>query len=249
MKKLFILVFIFMAHFAVAQNEDLFDQANQAYADGRYEMAVDLYSAILKKGETSTAVHYNLGNSHYKLNHIAPSIYHYEKALQLSPGDKDVENNLAFAKNMAIDAIEEPSQEGFFGVFSKFSSVFSPATWAWIGIIGMLAFVVFFLGYYFSGKVIFKRILFIISLAFLFVAVWATVIGLINQHQLENRSYAIIFSEEVEAKSEPNIRSGSVFLLHEGAKVKVTEDFQDWYEIELPNGSQGWIPSNTLKLL
>lgn len=249
MKKLICLLLLFVVQLGAAQNEDLFERANEAYADANYEEAVQLYTDILENGETSAALHYNLGNAHYKLNHVAPSIYHYEKALLLSPGDEDVANNLEFARKMAIDAIEEPSEEGIYGIFYSVTSIFSPTTWAWIGIISMLMFVVLFLGYYFSGKVLLKRILFIVGLVFLLLAVSSTVTGLLNQNLLENRSYAIVFAEEVEVKSEPNIRSSEVFVLHEGAKVKVTEDFQGWTEIELPNGSQGWIRSKELKLL
>lgn len=249
MKKLIFIAFLFVTHLGMSQNEELFGRANQAYADADYEEAVRLYSDILNNGETSAALHYNLANAHYKLNHVAPSIYHYEKALKLAPGDKDVENNLEFARQMAIDAIEEPSEDGFYGIFSKFSSVFSPNVWAWMGIIGMLIFVVFFLGYYFSGKVLFKRIFFITGLIFLFLSITATAIGLMSQNLLENRSYAIVFAEEAEVKSEPNTRSSEVFMLHEGAKVKVTEDFQGWLEIELPNGTQGWMLAKELKLL
>lgn len=249
MKKLIYILFFLFTTVGVAQNEDLFDKANQAYADGKYQDAVQLYDEILENGETSAAVHYNLGNAHYKLNHIAPSIYHYEKALQMAPGDKDVENNLSFARNMAIDAIAEPSEEGFLRLFNRVTSVFTTSGWAWAAIICMLLFVVLFLGYYFSRRAFLKRSFFISGFFFLFVAVTSAAIGLIKQNVIENSSFAIVFSEEAEVKSEPNIRSAEVFELHEGAKVKLTEDFQGWYEIELPNGSQGWIKQTEVKRL
>jgi tetratricopeptide (TPR) repeat protein len=242
-------MFLLISTLGVAQNEDLFEKANQAYADGKYQDAVQLYNKILENGETSAAVHYNLGNAHYKLNHIAPSIYHYEKALKMAPGDKDVKNNLAFARNMAIDVIDDHTEDGFTGIFSSTTSIFTPTGWGWTAVISMLVFVIFFLAYYFTGKALLKRILFITGIFFFLLAVSSAVIGIMKQNMLENRSFAIIFSEEVEVKSEPNIRSTEVFSLHEGAKVKVTEDFQDWYEIELPNGSQGWVKSQSLKLL
>lgn len=249
MKKLIYILFFLITTLGTAQNDDLFDRANQAYADGKYQDAVELYNQILENGETSAAVHYNLGNAHYKLNHIAPSIYHYEEALKMAPGDKDVKNNLEFARNMAIDVIEEPSEKEFSEIFAATTSVFSPTGWGWLAVISMLVFVIFFLVYYFSGNAILKRIFFITGIFFFLVSVSSAGIGLIKQNMLENRSFAIIFSEEVEVKSEPNVRSAEVFELHEGAKVKVTEDFQGWYEIELPNGSQGWIKSDSLKLL
>lgn len=249
MKKLMYILFFLVTTLGMAQNEDLFEKANQAYADAKYQDAVQLYNEILENGETSAAVHFNLGNAYYKLNKVAPSIYHYEKALQLSPGDKDVQNNLTFARNMAIDAIESPSEEGFSSVFARFTSVFTTSGWAWLAIVSMLLFVLLFLGYYFSRRALLKRILFISGFFFLFAAVASAAIGLIKQNMIENRSFAIVFSEEVEVKSEPNIRSAEVFELHEGAKVKVTEDFQGWYEIELPNGSQGWIKQTEVKRL
>lgn len=249
MKKLIYLVLMLIGFSGSAQNQTFFERANAAYADGNYEEAAELYREILDKGEASVAVHYNLGNSYYKLNRIAPSIYHFEKALQLKPGDEDVMNNLQFARNMAIDAIEEPKEEGFSEFITSTTAIFSPTGWGWTAIVCMLVFVAFFLAYYFSRKALFKRVFFITGMFFLLVAISSAVIGTIKQNILENRSFAIVFSEEVEVKSEPNVRSGEVFTLHEGAKVKVTEDFQEWYEIELPNGSQGWLKKSDLKRL
>ena len=249
MKKLIYLFFFLISFSGLPQNFELFEAANEAYAEGNYEEAIAGYEEILENGETSTALHYNLGNSYYKLNRVAPSIYHYEKALQLDPGDKDVKNNLSFARNMAIDAIEEAPQKGFLGMFESTTSAFTAEGWGWVGIFCMLLFVIFILVYYFSRKTLVKRILFITGLFFLLLAISSVLIGVMKLNVQQENEFAIVFAEETEVKSEPNVRSSEVFVLHEGAKVKVTEDYQDWYEIELPNGSQGWIPAGALKLL
>lgn len=249
MKQLIYLLLFFIGFSGIAQNQELFNEANEAYADGNYKEAVNAYNQILENGEVSVAVHYNLGNSYYKLNQIAPSIYHYEKALQLKPDDADVKNNLEFARNMAIDAIEGPEEEGFTEFFTASTAILSATGWGWLAIFSMFVFVAFFMAYYFSRKALFKRIFFVSGMFFLLLGLTSAVIGNIKQNILENLSFAIVFSEEVQVKSEPNIRSSEVFTLHEGAKVKLTEDFQDWYEIELPNGSQGWMPKDDLKRL
>lgn len=240
---------MFIGFSGFSQNESFFEKANEAYAAGNYDAAAKLYNRILENGETSVAVHYNLANSFYKLNRIAPSIYHYEKALQMKPEDEDVRNNLQFAQNMTIDAIEERQEEGFSQFLNATTNLFSTTGWGWTAIFCMLVFVAFFLGYYFNRKTLFKRIFFIVGMFFLLMAITSAVIGTVKERQLESRSYAIVFSEEAAVRSEPNVRSGEVFTLHEGAKVKVTEDFQDWYEIELPNGSQGWLEKTDIKLL
>ncbi|MCY2686382.1 SH3 domain-containing protein [Salinimicrobium sp. TH3] len=249
MKKLIFLLALFFGFTAIAQNSQLFEAGNEAYAAGNYEEAIDQYEEILSNGETSAGLHYNLGNSYYKLDRIAPSIYHYEKALQLNPGDEDIRNNLEFAKNMAIDAIGEEENTGFKGIFDTSTAAFSASGWGWIAIFCMVGFVVFFLVYYFSRKTMVKRLLFIGAMFFLVISISSAVVAATKQNFQQERNYAIIFSEEVEIKTEPSPRAEEAFLLHEGAKVKITEDFQDWVEIELPNGSRGWMLQNDLKRL
>ena len=83
------------------------------YNEGKYAEAISLYESILATKKHSAALYFNLANAHYKLNHIAPSIYYYEKALQLNPNDSDIKNNLAFAQNMTIDAINDVPEVGF----------------------------------------------------------------------------------------------------------------------------------------
>lgn len=249
MKKLIFLLTLVLSFSVHAQNAELFEKGNEAYAAGNFEGAVENYEQVLANGETSAALHYNLANAYYKLNRVAPSIYHYEKALQLNPGDKDAQNNLVFARNMAIDAIGEESRGGFWGIFSRSTAAFSASGWAWVAIFCMLLFVVAFLAYYFSLRTVIKRIMFIGSMFFLVLAVASAVVGFTKDSLNQESSYAIVFAEQVEVKSEPSPRAGEAFMLHEGAKVKITEDFREWVEIELPNGSSGWMRATDLKKL
>jgi len=116
MKKFLFLIILWTLP-ALAQNESLFDKANSAYNEGNYEIAIDNYEQILENGETSAALYYNLGNSYYKLNNLAPSIYYYEKALQLDPNDNDIRNNLAIAQNLVIDDVAAPASSGLFNIW------------------------------------------------------------------------------------------------------------------------------------
>lgn len=249
MKKLIFLLAVLFSFTATAQNSQLFEAANKAYGTGDYREAIEIYEQILANGETSAAVHFNLGNSYYKLNNIAPSIYHYEKALQLSPGDKDVQNNLDFARNMTIDALGQEESKGFRGIFDTSTAAFSASGWGWVAVFCMLVFVVFFLVYYFSNRTVVKRLLFVSSMFFLVLAIASAVIGFTKQDLQAESEYAIVFSEEVQVRSEPSPVSEEAFTLHEGAKVKITEDFQGWIEIELPNGSRGWMDENEVRRL
>ena len=231
------------------QAEDLFQKGNTAYAEGSYEAAVEAYEELLESGQTAAEVHYNLANAHYKLSHIGPSIYHYEKALQLDPGDSDIRNNLQFAQNMTVDAIEAAPQNGFSRWWQSFLGSFGTTGWATLGIVCMFVFVLLFLAYYFSGIPLRKRVFFLSGMFFLFLALGSVTLGFVKADQLQDQNFAVIFAEEVGISSEPNERGEELFFLHEGTKVELLEDFQEWYKIELANGNQGWIRRDAIKIL
>ena len=141
--------------------EASFEKANTHYADGQYQEAVDVYMKVVESGLESAALYYNLGNAHYKLNNVAPANYYYEKAKRLAPGDSDIRNNVAFAENMRIDAIEPLPENTFKKWFHTVLNIFTVDGWAYATVIFVFAFVLLFLGYYFTFVSVKKRLFFI----------------------------------------------------------------------------------------
>ncbi|MCM5662085.1 tetratricopeptide repeat protein [Galbibacter mesophilus] len=240
-------VFTLFTCLAFGQNEALFEKGNSFYNNGKYQEAIESYLQIAENGEHSAALYYNLGNSYYKLNQIAPSIYYYEKALLLDPDDQDVLNNLQFAKNMTIDAIDVMPQTGIDKLFENFIGRLSYNSWAILAIVGMILFVILFLLYYFAAFSTKKRIYFGLSVLLLIISV-ASFGFAYQQYDLEQgKRPAIIFSKETSIMSEPNMGSNEVFKLHEGTKVNVLEVLGEWNKIKLADGKIGWLPSSELK--
>lgn len=249
MKKLILICSLLLSFVGFSQNEALFEEANSAYQSGNYQEAIDAYEQILSNGEASAELYFNLGNSHYKLNHVAPSIYFYEKALQLDPNDEDIKNNIEFARNMAIDDIEEVEETGINQWVNGLISTFSFSTWAVLSIVFCVVFVILFLLYYFSFRPLFKRILFGGSMVAILLCILSVVFAFQQETYIQDNQYAIIFDEEVGVRDEPNLRGDASFQLHEGTKAKVLEDYQEWYRIELANGAQGWVNKDTMRKL
>jgi tetratricopeptide (TPR) repeat protein len=232
-----------------SQNEAAFEQANALYNAGKYTEAIDTYESILNSDVHSTELYFNLGNANYKLNNIAPSIYYYEKALLLSPDDKDIENNLGFAKNMTIDAIDKVPKVGFSRLINNLVNTFSTDIWAKIAVVGVILFVLLFLMYHFSYTTYRKRIAFVTSVISLFVACFSVAMAFQKEDLVKKDNPAIVFVQESRGKSEANQTSEEVFRLHEGTKVQVLESYEDWKKIQLSDNSIGWIPSEDIKLL
>ncbi len=232
-----------------AQNETLFEQANKSYNQGNYEEAIKGYERIIDNGQHSAELYFNLGNAHYKLNHIAPSIYNYEKALLLKPNDQEIKNNIGFARNMTIDAIEKVPELGFSKFIKNISNLMSFERWGMTAVVMMILFVALFLVYYFSYRSMRKRLAFIGSMATLILACVAVSFAYHNFNLMQNDHPAIVFAEESQVKSEPNLRGNEAFILHEGTKVQVLDTVNSWKKIKLADGKTGWIPTNDIKLL
>ncbi len=248
-KKVILIVGLFVGFTTFSQNEALFEKATVAYNEGEYSEAIDNYLEILKAGEHSAALYYNLGNCYYKLNQIAPSIYYYEKALLLDPGDKEIKNNLAYAQQMTIDAIEPLPESGLNRIYNNFIGLMTFDQWAYTAVILVILFVLTYLAYYYLRYSSHKRIAFVSSMISVVLALVAVVFAFVQYDQYEAEQPAIVFAEQCVVKSEPNDRSSEVFILHEGTKVQVLDCLEDYRKIELADGKVGWVQQDDIKML
>ena len=247
-----VFIILMLACFSVcinAQNDTVFNEGNTLYNQGKYAEAIKKYEALLDKNEHAVALYFNLANAHYKLNNISPSVYYFEKAKLLSTDDKDIENNLVFAQNMTVDAIDTLPEVGFSRIFKDIVNTFSSDSWAKLAISGILAFVLFFLLYHFTSATSQKRVAFVISVLGFLVAVFSLVIAFQKNNLEIKNNPAIVFAQESRVKADPNNTSEEVFRLHEGTKVQVLESYENWCKIEIADKTTGWIPSEDVKLL
>ena len=65
--------------------------------------------------------------------------------------------------------------------------------------------------------------------------------------QNKNNDPAIVFSKEVNVNSEPNSNSNAVFTIHEGTKVNILDELDDWKRIRIADGQTGWLQAENVK--
>jgi len=248
MKNTLYIIFLFSTTVLFAQDIDLlFEQANTSYREGNYQEALIKYHTIDSLNKQSADLYYNLGNTYYKLNQIAPSIYYLEKALQIDPLHVDAKHNLIFAQRMTIDAFEELPKS----VFQKFNErvIYSLSynTWAQISVILALLLALLFLMYYFTSYTVRKRLFFTGSIISFLLFLFSLSFTIKAKDNIINNQPAIIFSTKVTVKAEPTSKSSEIFELHEGTKVQILEQIDAWYKIKIADGKVGWISENSLK--
>ncbi|RKF04918.1 pentatricopeptide repeat protein [Tenacibaculum lutimaris] len=250
MKKLAILLFLLVSFSTLAQNtNDLFSNANSLYKEGNYDEAIKLYKQIESQNIASSELYYNLGNCYYKLNKVAPTIYNYEKALQLNPLNEDAKNNLILAKRLTLDRIEALPKS----VFQKFNKNYlQKLTYnAWAIVTVVISFIasILFLLFYFAYSPNKKRLYFSTSIISFLLLIISITITYSQYSQSKNTVEAIIFTEEISIKNEPISNSDDVFSLHEGTKVFILDSVDNWKKIKLADGKIGWTQSKNLKEL
>lgn len=246
------IIYIFIILFSTllcAQNNSAFEKANTLYNAGNYSEAIAAYMSILDKEKHSAELYYNIANAHYKLNNVAPSIYYYEKALALNPDDKDILNNIAYAKNMTIDAIEVVPEVGFSKLIKTLANSMSFDNWAKLSVALVILFVILFLAYYFALSSVKKRFAFIVSMSSLILACLTLTFAFYKYNLYQKDQPAIVFAKQSQIKSEPNLRSVVSFEIHEGTKVQVIDTVSNWKKIKLSDGKTGWVPNEDIKMI
>jgi len=250
MKRIIFLLVVLVGSVTYAQSLDsLFVKANKLYQQEDYLNALELYQNIEKQNVESEALYFNMANIYYKTNQVAPAIYYYEKSLLIDPNNKDVKFNLDFANRMILDNIEplpkSLGQKFRDGVILKLKY----NTWAIIAIVLAFLFALLFLLYHFSYSTSKKRFYFINSILSASLVAISLFFAIKNHHYVSTTKNAIIFASQTKVKSAPTKNSEVNFELHEGTKVQVLEDLDNWRKVKIADGKTGWMNVDDLKEL
>ncbi|MDO4164298.1 MAG: tetratricopeptide repeat protein [Bacteroides sp.] len=222
-------------------------EGDSAYMKNDYASAVQIYEALLKKGEAAE-VYYNLGNSYYKLDDIARAILNYERALLLQPGNADIRANLEIARSKTVDKVT-PIPEIFFVSWGKsLINCLSIDVWATLGIVFFILLLVSFSMFFFSKQAGQKKAGFIGGIVFLVLVILSNVFAMQQKNGLINRNEAIVLVPSVTVRSTPSESGTSLFILHEGRKIEIKDNsMREWKEIKLEDGKVGWVPASSIE--
>jgi tetratricopeptide (TPR) repeat protein len=248
MKKFLILFAILLSTIRLSA-QDTIQQANEAYTNGDFQTAADLYESVIKENGASAAVYFNLGNSYYKLNKVAPSILNYERALLLDPGDKDIRFNLEIAKLKAVDKIEPVGAFFLTEWFRSIQNLLSTDEWCYFGIINFILLIAGLVLFFFSRKIVLKKIGFYAAISLFVLTIAGNIFAYNQKIRLSERNTAIILLQTTTIKSSPDNSGTDLFILHEGTKVVLKSKLGNWNEIVTADGNVGWIKSGEIEII
>ena len=222
-------------------------EADSAYARGEFQQAIKDYEALLKQG-ASADLYYNLGNAYYRTENITRAVLNYERALLLSPGDRDIRFNLQIAQSKTIDKIVPESEMFFFTWYKTLVNLMSVDGWARTSLVSLALVIILLLVYLFSDRIWLRKIGFFGGVVLLLLFVMSNVFAWQQKQNLLFRKGAIVITPSVTVKSTPANNGTDLFVLHEGTKVMITDSsMKGWKEIRIADGKEGWIESSQLE--
>lgn len=219
-----------------------FRTANEAYEEGRYTRAAEMYEGLVAGGSAHAALYYNLGNAYVRLERLGPAIRYYEKARRLRPDDPCIRHNLEQARRRA-GVYPERLGDTARGL-SALVADWPPWTLLWGGCV-LLA----------LGAA---------------VAVWETrpdaplpvwrplvwgpagaglllVGAALGASYLQSQSpRAVVVAQEAALHGTPSAEVAADTTLPEGALLEVRRRTPQWHEVRLSDGTVGWVPARAL---
>jgi tetratricopeptide (TPR) repeat protein len=227
----------FVAASAFAQSDAEFAKANQEYAQGHFKEAIDQYEALVRSGQCSANLFYDLGNAYFRTGDFGRAILNYQRALTLDRHHPEATANLQIARDEARALeIQRSWSERYlqFASINQYSVAAAIAFWAAIFcVVGL----------------VFARRRSAAAMAFLVFSLFLLALSIFAIHQLDNgsksRALAIVTGKDVQARLATADTANSVLALPAGSEIKILSTRGDWIYAALPNNLRGWIPAKS----
>ncbi len=250
-KRLSLYILSFLLSFgAIAQEPGTIkEEADSAFAKENYQEAVELYSQIAAQ-TVSADVYYNLGCAYYRLDSIAQSVLCFERAAKYNPGDRDVRFNLDLARSKTVDKISVKHDMIIVTLFRSLVNMMDVQSWTRLSMVLYALFFVALGVYFIARKTSVKKVGFFTTAFFAVLLVFCVICAFKQKEYLQDNSRGIVMASSITVRSTPMESGNELFILHEGARVKVLDNsLKDWAEVEIDDGKIGWLPKSAYELI
>ena len=230
--------------------DSLWNAANQAYAEGRWNDALSDYELISGMGLESAALYCKPGDACFKAGNVPGAILYYERALKLDPSYSDARYNLELL-NMGIQDRIDPVPEFVLKAWSReVCYIMDSDAWAVCFIVFMALALALVLLFILSPSVAGRRTGFFAGIVMILLAAFSLTFSIWQKKDYMRADDAIVMRPVTSVKSSPSSEaSKDLFILHEGTKVKIIDEVGSWNNIELADGRQGWIPAGDIETI
>lgn len=230
--------------------DSLWNKGVEAYSQGDYELASASWNAIAESGMESVELYYNLGNACFKDGNLARAILWWERARKLDPSDRDVRHNLEFAQLQTQDRIDSVPEFFLRTWLRKVSFTMRSNVWAVLSLLLFALALAMLLLFLLGSRTALRRTGFFTAIAAFLLCLACLGFASVQKRDAKSRDGAIVMLPVASVKSAPSEDSAtSLFVLHEGTKVKIVDTVAGYTLVELADGRQGWIATKAIEII
>jgi tetratricopeptide (TPR) repeat protein len=232
------------------QADSVWNAANAAYAEGRWNDALAGYEDISAMGWESASLYCNMGDAFFKDGNIGKAILFYERSLKLDPSYSDARHNLELLNSMIQDRID-PVPEFILKVWARdICYLMDSDSWAAVFLVFLAITLAMALLFILAPGTGGRRAGFFTGLVTLLLALFSILFSLWQKNEYMSTDKAIVTRPVASVKSSPSSESATdLFVLHEGTKVTIIDEVGTWNNVELADGRQGWLPSSDMDVI
>ena len=215
-----------------------FDEANRLYEQGKYRDAMQAYEGLLRSGNQSAAVWFNLGNAHYKAGQVGEAVAAYRQAEAIAPRDPDVGANREFAqRQVSGPKLHQSALKQAMGrlTVNEWTLLAAVPLWAWFGLL-------------IAGQIkpqlhgTLRRWIWGAGLT----ALAASVLMSVAYQQRYHQTTVVVNSRDTVVRLGPFDESPSALMASDGAEFLLHDAKADWYQISDGQRVLGWLKSNSV---
>ena len=229
------LAYAFLTSPVLAQADSDFARANQEYAQGHFKDAIAGYEGLVRTGQATANVFYDLGNAYFRTADFGGAILNYQRALALERHHPEATANLQIARDEAHALEMQPGRaERYLHFASVNQYTITAAVAFWIAVFCLAASI---FARRRSAMLILVSISCLLALAISVFAIYTLDRG------TKGQALAIVTGKNVQARLATADTAKSVLALPPGSEIKILSTRGDWTYAALPNDLRGWIPA------
>jgi pentatricopeptide repeat protein len=243
-----IINFIFLTVLAQGKNVDeSLQQAGTYYRNGEFDKAINIFEELISDGYEGTSLYFNLGNSYYRIGKIGYAILNYERALKLSPSDEDVKHNLAFASLSTVDRIQPLPTFYLFEWWESILALLSVNGGTYITFFFYLLLLFLIVAYFFAKTIYQQKLILFSGLGVLVILLLSVSLLIVKINKEQTVIGGVIIEQSITVKTSPDPQSTDAFVIHEGLKVNLEDQLDEWVKIRLADGKVGWVENRAVE--
>lgn len=238
----------------LSQAEQLFrramelDRTDPDAAKAYYQEAILHYEAIVKNGGVRNGkLYYNVGNAYFRIGDTGRAILNYKRAALFMQNDRNLRQNLDYARNRRADRIELRQKE----------KVLKTLFFIHYDVPSRMKLIVFAIAFGALWVLAAARLLLKTGWLRIAIAVAAVVSAVflaslvVDAASLARTPEGVITAEETIGRMgdadtyQPSFKEP----LHSGSEFRLLEKRPGWWRIELENGDRTWIPDGAAELV